>query len=458
PDQFSNRYTFSTVGGEQFSVHYLQVFADNTETDTITLDGLPIGASHFTAIGSSGYSVANIPLTEGSHTTASDLGHGIFVMGLNSADSYLYAGGARLGIIEENDAPVASDVNVSGAPVVDGTLTASYTYSDAEADHEGDTSLQWLRADDAQGTNKAVISGATDNTYTPTSGDIDKFISVEVTPVAQTGTTVGKPVESRFVGPVSEEVIEYGELQFDTANYSVKENAGPATIVVTRENGSDGDVCVNYTTANGSATAPSDYTSSSDTVCWKDGETVAKPLKVKIIDDVDVEGNETFKMSLSNATGGATIGSPSAAVVTIVDNDIESECLHATYFTANRKLVIPLLDIPLLDPLTEEPTGGIAVFNGDLNLINGVEDFKVIPDSMAFIEMLEGDNECHATYSYADRTIHIPFVDVPSVMVLPPNVVVPGPTQVFDATMQQLPLSDDVFHLKGYEYLYTIED
>ncbi|MEK8019050.1 MAG: S8 family peptidase [Candidatus Parabeggiatoa sp.] len=139
------------------------------------------------------------------------------------------------------------------------------------------------------------------------------------------------------------------------------------------------------------------------------------------------------------------------------DDDDDDDCKHAIYQTEDRLLKLPLLNIPLLDPITGLPTGETAVFKGNLDLIDGVEDFQVVSDSMVFIKMLEEKSECHAIYSYTDRMIKIPFVDVPSVMVLPPDVVVPGPTQVFEATMQQLPLSDDVFHLKGYKYLYTIK-
>jgi len=203
PEQFLNRYTFSTIGGGLFSQHHLQVTVDNSETSTITLDGSPIGANNFTAIKGTGYSIATITLPEGSHNTVSKLGHGIFVIGLANRNSYLYPGGSQLGgIIIGNNTPVVANVNVGGTPVVNSALTVSYTYSDTEGDLEGASTFQWLVASDAAGTNKVAISGATNNTYTPTTSDLKKYITVEVTPVAKTGTTVGTPVEASFVGPV----------------------------------------------------------------------------------------------------------------------------------------------------------------------------------------------------------------------------------------------------------------
>jgi hypothetical protein len=206
PEQFLNRYTFATIGGELFSEHHLQVTVNNTETDTITLDGSPIGASNFTAIKGTDYSIATISLPEGSHNTVSNLGHGIFVIGLAERNSYLYPGGIQLeGIIVANNTPVAANVNIGGTPVVNSALTVNYTYSDTENDLEGVSSFQWLVASDAVGTNKVAISGATNNTYTPTTSDLNKYITVEVTPVAQTGMTVGTLVEASFVGPVVED-------------------------------------------------------------------------------------------------------------------------------------------------------------------------------------------------------------------------------------------------------------
>lgn len=97
PEQYLSAYTFSTVGGTQFSEHFLILIAQNTDVEngTIFLDGQTLPAASFTPIGSSGFSTATVlPLTEGSHTTTSLGVHGITVGGVNLFDSYLYAGGA----------------------------------------------------------------------------------------------------------------------------------------------------------------------------------------------------------------------------------------------------------------------------------------------------------------------------------------------------------------------------
>jgi CSLREA domain-containing protein len=112
-----------------------------------------------------------------------------------------------------------------------------------------------------------------------------------------------------------------GTLQFSAATYSVNENGGTATITVTRTGGTNGLVTVNYATANGTATAGQDYTSASGLLSWGNGISASQTFTIPITDDSLDEPDETVSITLSNATGGATIGNPASAVLTITDND-----------------------------------------------------------------------------------------------------------------------------------------
>ncbi len=123
------------------------------------------------------------------------------------------------------------------------------------------------------------------------------------------------------VTPTTAPVATPGTLQFSAASYSVAENAGTASITVTRTGGSSGAVGVSYATSNGSATAGSDYTASSGTLGWANGDAANKSFSVTVLDDTTVETNETANLSLSNPTGGATLGSPASAVLTLTNDD-----------------------------------------------------------------------------------------------------------------------------------------
>ncbi|MBF8983337.1 hypothetical protein IZY60_07290, partial [Lutibacter sp. B2] len=105
-------------------------------------------------------------------------------------------------VIEVQVAPTATVQSITGTTQVGQTLTGHYTYSDVNSDAEGTSTYKWYRSDDASGTNKAAIAGATAITYVLQAADIEKYISFEVTPVASTGTTTGDPVESAKTGAI----------------------------------------------------------------------------------------------------------------------------------------------------------------------------------------------------------------------------------------------------------------
>ncbi|MGX2959375.1 S-layer homology domain-containing protein [Peribacillus sp. JNUCC 23] len=103
-----------------------------------------------------------------------------------------------------NQAPIVTNVSISGTAKEGQVLIGNYTYSDNESDLEGTSTYQWYRADDETGTNKTAISGATSNSYTLVAEDGNKYIFFEVTPVAHSGETTGIPVLSQATNQVLE--------------------------------------------------------------------------------------------------------------------------------------------------------------------------------------------------------------------------------------------------------------
>jgi hypothetical protein len=115
-----------------------------------------------------------------------------------------------------------------------------------------------------------------------------------------------------------------GTLQFSAASFGVNESGGPATITVTRSGGTFGAVSADFTTTNGSATAPADYSATTTTFSWPDGDSAPKSVLVPIFAESVAEGDETVNLALSNAQGGATLGATSTATLTIHDPPIDA--------------------------------------------------------------------------------------------------------------------------------------
>jgi len=111
-----------------------------------------------------------------------------------------------------------------------------------------------------------------------------------------------------------------GAILFSSASYSVNESLSSATITVTRTGGTGGPVTVSYQTSGGTATPGSDYTTASGVLTFAAGQ-ASRTFTLPITLDGDDEDNETVGMQLSAPGGGATLGSRSAATLTIVDND-----------------------------------------------------------------------------------------------------------------------------------------
>lgn len=110
-------------------------------------------------------------------------------------------------------------------------------------------------------------------------------------------------------------------LRFSSAVYGVNEGAGRAVITVRRIGGAVGTTSVRYNTANGTAVAPRDYAARNGTLTWANGDTAPKTFIVPIVNDTLREANETVRLSLSNPTGGATLGWPKTATLTLINND-----------------------------------------------------------------------------------------------------------------------------------------
>jgi len=164
---------------------------------------------------------------------------------------------------------------------------------------------------------------------------------VQVTGTAGTGTTSSytyDPADNR-----SNVTVTTGTPTCSGVTFTIASN-GPVTegtssgFTVTKSGTATGSCNVNYATADGTAAAPGDYTSTSNTLTFTSAQT-SQTFNVTTIDDAAVESAETFTASLSSPTGGATLGTPNSVSAIINDNDTAPACSGVTFTIASNGAV-----------------------------------------------------------------------------------------------------------------------
>jgi hypothetical protein len=128
------------------------------------------------------------------------------------------------------------------------------------------------------------------------------------------------------------------------AHYQASEGQGSVTLELHRTRSTTGTVTVDYSTLSGTATAGADFTQTSGTIIFNDGESV-KTVQIPILEDSLMEADESFTVLLSNPTGGAGIGhhdgdrgqADLGAIVTILANDTPQRIIYA--ITGGNELV-----------------------------------------------------------------------------------------------------------------------
>jgi hypothetical protein len=184
----------------------------------------------------------------------------------------------------------------------------------------------------ANGTAKAGSDyTAVSKTVSFAAGETSKTVSIPITDdsLVEGNETVqlslSSPSSGAKLGTPSSATLTIQDndraFAFSAATYSVNEAGGPAMVTIKRTGLTKGSDSVLFKTANGTATAGSDYTAVSQTVSFAAGETQIT-VSVPIIDDSSVESSETVLLSLSNPFSGATLVSPHSATLTIIDNDV----------------------------------------------------------------------------------------------------------------------------------------
>jgi hypothetical protein len=135
------------------------------------------------------------------------------------------------------------------------------------------------------------------------------------------GATLGSQTTAVLTLIDNTQNIQAGQLQFASNEFIATVTGGSATITVVRTNGSTGPVSVQYTSSDGTAQAGVRYNATSGTLMFANGVTT-QSFAISILNPRTVQGAQTVNLTLSGVTGGATLGTPASAILTIVDNNV----------------------------------------------------------------------------------------------------------------------------------------
>ncbi len=109
-------------------------------------------------------------------------------------------------------------------------------------------------------------------------------------------------------------------VSFTAPAVSVSEGGSTVTLIVERTGDISGTATVDFVTSNGTAIAGSDYTATSGTLTFGPNQ-LTRTISIPVLEDLTIEGNETFTVTLSNPVG-VGLGSQTTSTVTILDNDL----------------------------------------------------------------------------------------------------------------------------------------
>ncbi|WP_193747488.1 retention module-containing protein, partial [Cellvibrio sp. OA-2007] len=313
--------------------------ADGTATFTVTLSAASGRAINVDYTSSNGTATAGSDYTSVSGTLNFAAGETSKTITVNIADDSIFEGNENFFITLSNPTNATLGTAVGTGTIVDNdSATTVSSVSSPSVIEGGDLVYSIALSNPSASTTSLAYSlgggSASATDYgTPTFNNGVTLVGGNlIIPAGVTSFTVTLPTVDDALNETAETVpLTIGgvtgtgtitdndavpSLSIDSV--SVNENAGTATFTVTLSAASGQVVGVNYATSNGSATQPSDYTSTSGTLSFAAGET-SKTITVPITDDNLFEGNETFNVVLSGATN-ATIATDTG-VGTIVDNE-----------------------------------------------------------------------------------------------------------------------------------------
>ena len=413
-------FTVSHTGTAAFSVDY----ATADSSATAGSDYVATSNTLNFAAGSGAAQSQTISVTINGDTTA-EPDERFFVNLLGATNGGTIVKSQGIGTITNDD--TVGNISISDVTIAEGNAgTSIATFTVTRTGGTATFDVNYATADGTATAGSDYVAQPT-GTVSFAAGDLTKTISVTIN-----GDTTIEPDETFFVnllgatnGGTIVKSQGTGTIANDNSvgnisigNVTVAEgNAGTsiATFTVTRTGGTAA-FDVNYATADGTATAGSDYVAQpTGTVSFAAGD-LTKSISVTINGDTTVEPDETFFVNLLGATNGGTIvksqgtgtitnddsvGNISISNVTVAEGNAGTS---TATFTVTRTGGTAAFDVNYAtadgtatagSDYVAQPTGTVSFAAGDLTksisvTING--DTTVEPDETFFVNLLGATN------------------------------------------------------------------
>jgi hypothetical protein len=317
---FSFPVTLSAASGQQVTV----VYATSNGTAT-TADG-DYAATNGTLTFAPGETTKNITVNVAGDTR--NEANESFNVTLSGVTNSSISDGSGLGTITNDDpAPNLSIANVSLTEGNSGSKNFGFNVTlDAASGQQVTVVYATANNSATAGSDYTAANGTL--TFAP--GETSKTINVAV--LGDTTSENNETFSVNLSGPTNANVATSaatGEIINDDAPpglsiNDVTQNEGNSgttsfTFTVSLAQASGVPVTVQFATGDGTAAAGSDYTATNGTLTFAPGET-SKTITVSVLGNAVNEANETFNVTLSNASGGTPISIPTG-IGTIVNDD-----------------------------------------------------------------------------------------------------------------------------------------